>query len=73
MITSFRRHEKLHFSISTFQLQRTINPGVAAFIRTNRYIRTACIALSMEDGFEGNVEKLRAMVEDICKKYPLYA
>ena len=33
----------------------------------------ACIALSMEDGFEGNVEKLRAMVEDICKKYPLYA
>ena len=33
----------------------------------------ACIALAMEDGFEGNVEKLRAMVEDICKKYPLYA
>ena len=32
----------------------------------------ACIALAMEDGFEGNVEKLRGMVEDICKKYPLY-
>ena len=32
----------------------------------------ACIALAMEGGFEGNVEKLRGMVEDICKKYPLY-
>ena len=32
----------------------------------------ACIALTMEDGFEGNVEKLRGMVESICKKYPLY-
>ena len=32
----------------------------------------ACIALAMEDGFEGNVEKLRGMVESICQKYPLY-
>ena len=32
----------------------------------------ACIALATEDGFEGNVEKLRGMVESICQKYPLY-
>ncbi len=32
----------------------------------------ACIALAMEDGFEENVEKLRGMVEDICRRYPLY-
>ena len=32
----------------------------------------ACIALAMEDGFEGNVEKLRGMVEKKKKKYPLY-
>ena len=31
-----------------------------------------CIALAMEEGFEEKVEKLRGMVEDICKKYPLY-
>lgn len=31
-----------------------------------------CIALAMEEGFEDKVEKLRGMVEDICKKYPLY-
>lgn len=31
-----------------------------------------CIATAMEDDFEGNIEKLRGMVEDICKKYPLY-
>ena len=27
-----------------------------------------CIALAMEEGFEDKVEKLRGMVEDICKK-----
>ena len=32
----------------------------------------ACIALSMEDSFEGNKEKLRGMVNAICEKYPLY-
>ena len=32
----------------------------------------ACIALAMEDGFEENVEKLRGMVEGICRRYPLY-
>ncbi len=32
----------------------------------------ACIALSMEDDFENNKEKLRAMVNGICQKYPLY-
>ncbi len=31
-----------------------------------------CIAIAMEDDFEGNIGKLRGMVEDICKKYPLY-
>ena len=33
----------------------------------------ACIALCMEDGFEGNVEAIRARVEAICQRYPLYA
>ena len=32
----------------------------------------ACIALAMEDGFEGNIQKLRGMVETICQRYPLY-
>ncbi len=32
----------------------------------------ACIALAMEDGFEDNVEKLRGMVGEIIRKYPLY-
>ncbi len=32
----------------------------------------ACIALCMEDGFEGRVEELRGRVEAICAKYPLY-
>ena len=31
-----------------------------------------CIAMAMEDGFEDKIEKLRDMVEGICKKYPLY-
>lgn len=31
-----------------------------------------CIAIAMEDDFEDNIGKLRGMVEDICKKYPLY-
>ena len=31
-----------------------------------------CIAMAMEDGFEDKLEKLRDMVEGICKKYPLY-
>ena len=33
----------------------------------------ACIALCMEDGFEGNIEAIRARVEAICQRYPLYA
>ena len=33
----------------------------------------ACIALCMEDGFEEKVEAIRARVEAICSKYPLYA
>ena len=33
----------------------------------------ACIALYMEDGFEGNIEAIRARVEAICQRYPLYA
>ena len=33
----------------------------------------ACIALCMEDGFKGNVEAIRARVEAICQRYPLYA
>ncbi len=32
----------------------------------------ACIALSMEDSFEGDKEKLQGMVNAICEKYPLY-
>lgn len=32
----------------------------------------ACIALAMQDDFDQNIEKLRGMVENICKKYPLY-
>ncbi len=32
----------------------------------------ACIALAMEDGFEGNIQKLRGKVETICQRYPLY-
>ena len=32
----------------------------------------ACIALCMEDGFEGNIEAIRARVEAICQRYPLY-
>ena len=32
----------------------------------------ACIALTMEDGFEEKIDALRARVEAICKKYPLY-
>ena len=31
-----------------------------------------CIAMAMEDGFEDKIEKLRDMVEGICKKCPLY-
>ncbi|MBQ7069971.1 MAG: serine hydroxymethyltransferase, partial [Ruminococcus sp.] len=30
-----------------------------------------CIYLTAKD-FEGNADKVRAMVNDICKKYPLY-
>ena len=33
----------------------------------------ACIALCMEDGFEWNIEAIRARVEAICQRYPLYA
>ena len=33
----------------------------------------ACIALCMEDGFEGNIEAIRARVEAISQRYPLYA
>ena len=33
----------------------------------------SCIALCMEDGFEGNIEAIRARVEAICQRYPLYA
>ena len=32
----------------------------------------ACIALCMEDGFEGNVAKIQGQVDDILKEYPLY-
>ena len=31
-----------------------------------------CIALAMEDGFEEKVEALRAKVDGICGRYPLY-
>ncbi len=32
----------------------------------------ACIALAMEDGFEEKIDAIRARVDAICKKYPLY-
>ena len=31
-----------------------------------------CIALAMEDGFEGRIDSLRQRVEAICEKFPLY-
>ena len=31
-----------------------------------------CIALAMEDGFEGRIELLRQRVQAICEKFPLY-
>ena len=32
----------------------------------------ACIALCMEDGFEEKIDAIRARVDAICSKYPLY-
>lgn len=31
-----------------------------------------CIAMTMEDGFEGKIETIRGLVDGVCKKYPLY-
>ena len=31
-----------------------------------------CIAMTMEDDFESNIDKIRGMVNGICDKYPLY-
>ncbi len=31
-----------------------------------------CIAMAMEDGFEGKIETIRGLVDGVCKKYPLY-
>ncbi len=32
----------------------------------------ACIAMAMEDNFEEKIDAIRARVDGICKKYPLY-
>ena len=32
----------------------------------------ACIALCMEDGFEEKIDAIRARVDAICQKHPLY-